>query len=364
MKILFVLEYYHPNIGGVERLFKALTEYLADQGHEVLVLTNRYKRDLPKQEVINGVVVRRLRFWNRFFFTFFSLPWVIRYGRNYDLIHTTSFNAALPAYLGAKWLRKKVSITFHEVWDTLWFQLPFIGWLNSRLYYMYEKMILRLAFDRIVAVSKYSEQCLCDSGVEKNRISLIYNGLEYSKIDESKADDNELFTFAFFGRLGPSKGIDLLMQASMEFLNKVPDSQMKLIIGKQPTSIFSYVQHSINSHGLNDRIELLHQLSDRELQFELKSSSCVVIPSISEGFCFAAAESVALGVPIISSQRGALKEVVSGRFIAMNNYTTEALVEALKQAYKGDWTTEEIKRFQLSDSLDKYVKLYEDLLKG
>ena len=28
MKVLFVLEYYYPNIGGVEKLFKTLAESL------------------------------------------------------------------------------------------------------------------------------------------------------------------------------------------------------------------------------------------------------------------------------------------------------------------------------------------------
>ena len=39
MKILFVLENFYPNIGGVETLFKSLTEQLVREGHEVMVIT-------------------------------------------------------------------------------------------------------------------------------------------------------------------------------------------------------------------------------------------------------------------------------------------------------------------------------------
>jgi len=50
MKILFILEYYIPHIGGVESLFKALIERLDHTGHHVTVLTNRYDPSLQAEE--------------------------------------------------------------------------------------------------------------------------------------------------------------------------------------------------------------------------------------------------------------------------------------------------------------------------
>jgi len=43
MRICFILEYYHPHIGGVEYLFKNLIEGLSKRGFEVSVLTRRLK---------------------------------------------------------------------------------------------------------------------------------------------------------------------------------------------------------------------------------------------------------------------------------------------------------------------------------
>ena len=66
MKLLFVLEYYYPNIGGVEKLFKSLAEELVVHGHEVTVVTTRFDKKLAARETINGVNIVRLNLRNRF----------------------------------------------------------------------------------------------------------------------------------------------------------------------------------------------------------------------------------------------------------------------------------------------------------
>ena len=62
MKILFVLENHYPNIGGVETLFKSLTESLVKEGYTVTILTNQYDKSLKRKEVLNGVSIIRVPF--------------------------------------------------------------------------------------------------------------------------------------------------------------------------------------------------------------------------------------------------------------------------------------------------------------
>ena len=74
----------------------------------------------------------------------------------------------------------------------------------------------------------------------------------------------------------------------------------------------------IEEYDLHSCVRIFHHLSKPELIEKITQSDAVVIPSYSEGFCYAAVESVALGMPIISSGRGALPEVVSGKFITLD----------------------------------------------
>jgi len=361
MKILFVLEHYHPYIGGAERLFTQLTRTLAGKGYTVTVITTLHDPSLPALEEEHGVRIIRLRCWNRYLFTFLSLPKVFRQARHCDFIHTTTYNAALPAWIAGKLLNKKVVVTFHEVWAKLWFKLPFIKWWERMLFYYYEQFILQCRFDRYVAVSGYTNKSLQQVGIPAHKLITIYNGIDYDVFRAYRSKSPKIFTYTYLGRLGISKGLDLLLPAARQFSLKYPKSKLQLILPKYPRALYKRISNWIRELELEDHIMLFHNLPRAQLYETMCQSSCIVIPSYSEGFCFAAAETMALEIPIISSQRGALGEVVSGRYIAMEAMTSTALTEALIKAKNGRWREKPFKRFPHDRSVEQYLEMYESL---
>ena len=363
MKVLFVLEHYYPYIGGAEMLFQLLAESLAAKSYEVTVLTTRFKNTLVKEEIYNGVNIVRLNLPNRFLFTFLSLPKIIHYAKEADLIHTTTYNAAFPAWFAAKLTSRKIIVTFHEVWSKLWFRLPFASKLEKYLFYSFEQLLLKLPFDHYIAVSKFTQEALIKEGIRKERISQIYNGLYYDQFRGYKHQPPKQFTYTYFGRLGISKGLDFLLPAAKRFSETYPNSRLILILPKRPAKMYQQVLRIIETSDLTSYIQLRHELSREELFEQICHSSCVVIPSHSEGFCFVAAETVALRVPIISSGQGALKEVVSGKFLEMDKLNEQSLFDCLCLAFQGDWQTKPPLQYTMSTALSQYIKLYEQKLK-
>lgn len=360
MKILFVLEHYYPYIGGAETLFRHLAEALVKQGYAVTVVTSRFKPELKAVETINGVELIRVNCRNRFLFSFLSLPMVIRAGRSADIIHTTTYNAALPAWIGAKILGKKVIVTFHEVWGKLWFNLPYISKIAATAFYAFERLLLALPFDHYIAVSKFTQSELIKHRIPASRIAHIYNGLDYADFEGYIHQPPPQFTYTYFGRLGISKGLDLLLPAAARMAKQYPDSRLRLIIPKQPLGMYRKINDQITQLELKDHVELLHELSWPELLETVCQSSCVVIPSYSEGFCFVAVETNALGVPIISSGLGALSETVTGHYIEMETQTTIAFFQALERARKEDFDRRPTVRFSLEQAVGAYVRLYNE----
>ena len=358
MKILFVLEHFYPYIGGAEKLFYELTTNLAKKGFEVTVVTTRFDKNLPLVEFHRGIKIERVKCHNRFGFTFLSLPKIIKSAKSCSLIHTTTYNAALPAIIAGKLLRKPVFVTFHEVWGRLWKQLPFISRTEKYVFYFFEKILLSMPFHTFIAVSEFTKAKLIEYGVPKHKVVRIYNGIDYNHFDDKHTKPADIFTYTYFGRLGVSKGLDLLIPAAAAFKKSHPNSKFKLIIPKQPKKIYSKIMKLISSHDLASYVEIYHDLTQEQLDKELLSSSCIVIPSYSEGFCFAAAEAVAYKLPIISSQKGALKEVVSGKFINLEELNANALHSALIEAFHNRWTVQPIRYFHLNDSVVRYQKLY------
>ena len=362
MRILFVLENYFPNVGGVETLFKNHLENLAAQGYQVTLVTTKLFKDSPKFEYQNNLTIYRYNFLNRYFFTFFAFFAVYKHSKKVDLIHTTSYNAGLPALLGGLLRNKKVIITFHEVWGKLWFKLPFTSKLSSTLFYLFEKMLLKLPFHKFVGVSQSTVNALIENGVAKNKVELVYNGVDYTKFENYKklksSEANEKFTISFFGRLGISKGLDVIIEAATTLKKMLPNINFKLIVPKNPAAFYNKIMQLLKEKDLENYFEFHHQLTRKQLVEQIVNSNCVVIPSYSEGFCFAAAECAALNIPIISSNKTALKEVVSGQFIKMEELNADALLNAIKNAYEGNWQKSELKKFELKDCIESYIQLY------
>ncbi len=359
MHILFVLEHYFPYIGGAEKLFKNLAESLVKKGFKVTIATSKHQPTLPIHETINGVEIVRLPFSNRFSFTFFSFIYLIKYIRKCDIVHTTSYNAALPAFFAGKLCRKPIYITFHEVWDRLWLSLPFYSNLQKLSFYFFEKLILVLPFTKYIAVSEFTKISLVHAGIHASKIVRIYNGLDYDNLlnTHQQSQSNRL-AFTYYGRLGASKGLDLLLDAMRLLKQANFHFKCQLIIPKYPNAIYHQVLKLIEYYQLDDNITIFHELSEMELYQQIQSSSFVVIPSRSEGFCFVAAECSALKIPVVSSGKGALPETVSGHYIQLDELDAIHLKEAIEKAFKQEWQEKEIRRFILDDMIQNYVKVY------
>jgi glycosyltransferase involved in cell wall biosynthesis len=363
VKVLFILEHFDPYTGGAEKLFKQVTQLLIEDGHEVQVITTLFKADLPKREVMNGVRIRRVKCYNRFLFTIFSLPVLFRTARWADVIHTTTYNAAFPAWVVAKLWRKPSVITYHEHWGDLWFQLPFLAIWQSYLFFLFEWMISRLSFDNYIAVSEATKHRLIVAGIPSHKIHRIYNGIDYSRFQKVSAAKTTYFSLIYYGRLGVSKGLDILIPAWGIFTRQQPAEKLvlRLVIPRYPARLLATVAALIEAHCSAESVLVLHELPTAELFATVKSSHAVVIPSYSEGFCFVAAEAVALDMPIVSSGRGALPEVVSGRHLHLKELTVSDLVIALQQAYRQEWSFKEKRSFSLAQSGQQYLRLYANL---
>jgi glycosyltransferase involved in cell wall biosynthesis len=359
MHILFVLEHYFPYIGGAEKLFKTLAESLVKKGFKVTVTTTKHQATLPTHEKINGVEIIRLPFSNRFSFTFFSFIYLIKYIRKCDIVHTTSYNAALPAFFAGKLCRKPIYITFHEVWDRLWFSLPFYTQLQKISFYCFEKWILLLPFNKYISVSEFTKESLIQAGIPATKIIRIYNGVDYEKLEKYHLPTpSTIREFSYYGRLGASKGLDILLDAIRLLKQANIHFKCQLIIPKYPSAVYHKVLKLIKDFQLNEQITIFHELSEAELYQRIQSSSFVVIPSRSEGFCFVATECSALQIPVVSSGKGALLETVSGRYIQLDELDAIHLKDGIERAFKQEWQEKEVHRFTIEDMIRNYGEIY------
>jgi D-inositol-3-phosphate glycosyltransferase len=372
MNVLFVCENYLPHIGGAEIVFKNLAENLVKQGHTVDLVTHQLPKT-RKFEVIAGVRVHRVAcFDSRYLFTFFSIPKVFQLARTADVIHTTTFNGAPPAWLVSRLRRKNCVLTVHEVWVDKWKKITDKNWLSVFVHNLLEKMIYLLPFDHYACVSRYTQNDLARVGVNNRKVSVIYNGVDYDHF--SKEYDGEgvrvrlsmekNFVLLTYGRPGPSKGISVVIRAMPWVLKKIPHAKLLLILSKDTAYQEKYgvLKKLMRTLKLEEHVSFLDPVSWEKLPAHVKAADCVVVPSLAEGFGFAAVETAALGVPVVVTNAGSLPEVVSGTHVVVDAGSATAIADGVVSVFEGKAQHIPLKKFMIEDNVEKYVRLYTLLL--
>jgi D-inositol-3-phosphate glycosyltransferase len=371
MKILFVIENYIPHIGGVEMVFKNLAEGLARKGHDITIITHRPK-NTEKYEELNGVKIHRINcLQSRYLFSFLAIPRVLMEARKADIIHTTTFNGAFPAWIASKLTGKKCVITVHEVWIGKWKEYTTMSSIEAGLHNFLERLIHILQFDRYAAVSNSTKQQLLDIGKSPEKTITVYNAVDYGYFDPKKHSGKAVreeydlegkFVCLTYGRPGPSKGIEYALKAVP--LVNIPKFKHIFILSKDRQYILKLrkLKSLIKELHIENKIILIEPVPHKMLPKYIRAADCVVVPSLSEGFGYTAAEACALGIPVVATRTTSLPEVVSGKYLLVNPKSSEEIATAVERVYHKKYNKTPLRRFTLEKNISGYLKIYRELV--
>ncbi len=352
LKILFVTEFYPPHIGGVETFFFELRKALIKRGHHVDVVTTSQKGVAEFEDDGHGEIYRVSvpRGFERYAFSFLGIPQTVKHAQYADIIHTTTYNAALPARIAAKIWRKSSLISVHEVLGEDWIKVTNGSAFKAAIFRFIESAILKLNFDRYVAVSKFTQNNLPKK--LKKKSAVVHHGID-SIFKPGEKSSRKRFEFLYYGRAAYNKGLWFMLKALPRF--DVDSVDFNLMVSGSQDEI-TKIREFIKDSNLKN-VRLTKPVKREELPDVIRASSAVIIPSLAEGFGFTTAESCACGVPVVVSDAGALPEVVSGDHIIFKSGDEEELLKALAAALKGKWKHSAKKEF----SWDKAAKEFEDI---
>jgi glycosyltransferase involved in cell wall biosynthesis len=202
---------------------------------------------------------------------------------------------------------------------------------NQLVWSLYWKTIKR--FDTVISVSKYSRKRL----KEKKGIDsiVIYNKIDHSRfkkgLDEnrirSRYNINNDPLILFIGRIIPSKGIHLLIDAFKKIKLKIPHVKL-LIVGKHYDREYSEKLMRLS----DESIFFAEQISDGDLPFYYAACDVYATCSLQEGFNLTIVEAQACGKPVVAFDIGPHEEVLDNGYL-VSEYDlkdfSERLVELL-----------------------------------
>jgi len=242
------------------------------------------------------------------------LPWLLRHGRHYDIIHDNQ--SLCYGLLGLQRHGFPVVATIHHpiqrdreialAHAPDWQHRLLIRRWHSFLG-MQTRVVRRLA--HILTVSEASRRDIADAfGIPAARIDVIHNGIDcghFRPLPERMRESDLLLTVASADQ--PLKGLGYLLDALHDLREHRPGLRL-LVIGRPKEDGVTLRQ--IQRLGLAEHVEFRHGISREELVDCYARATLAVVPSLYEGFGLPAGEAMACGVPVVSSSGGALAEVV------------------------------------------------------
>ncbi|MCK5020785.1 MAG: glycosyltransferase family 4 protein [Candidatus Peribacteraceae bacterium] len=300
LKILQVCPRYYPDIGGVETHVKEISERLVRVGFEVEVVCTDPSGKHQKEEIINGVKVKRFRSLapndNYFFATqiYFYLKKV-----RCDIIHAHNYHTLLPLF--AAFARKGRIFMFTP--HTFGFPTTFPGNLLHKAYKAFGKMIFNSA-DKIITVSKEEEKWINNVfQVPENRLHYIPLPIVIGNSNVGASKEN-IVKIAFVGRLSEEKNVELLISAFA--LVKQAHSESELfIVGNGPLrNQLENISTQIND--VNFMGALVH---DEVLRF-LDEIDLFILPSHFEVLGISVLEAMSKRIPVILTPVGELQHTL------------------------------------------------------
>lgn len=338
MKALLILTYYAPHRTGLTIHVQLVAESLARRGHEVTVLTSRYRPDLPRDETVNGVRVVRLRPLMRLSRTqvmpaFPQAVWRLLGEHDVVNIHTPLPEAGLVAAL-ARWRRRPLVVTHHG--DAV---LP--AGLPNRCIEFAVHAVYRAAARYATAVIGYSHDYAEHSRYLQpflSKVRVIYPPITALPPDPAGAaamrrqyglEGQTVLGYA--GRFVEEKRPDLLIQTIPYLVERFPE--LRIVFAGEYLIRYEdfYERCAPLIAQYRDRLVFLGLLQNpQEMADYFSLCDVLVLPSGTECFGMVQAEAMLCGTPVVVSDTPGAREVV--RVTGMGEIFTRCDVPALAEA--------------------------------
>lgn len=269
-----------------------------------------------------------------------ALKYLREHGHQYDLIHdnqSLSYGMLSLQSMGLP----LVTTVHHPVTSDLrialqaartpWERLLIRRWHS---FLRMQKRVIR-QLHHVVTVSEYSRQDIArDFGLQPSSIALVHNGVDtdtFRPLPEVARNPCRLMATASAD--APLKGLRYLLLAYARLLRRYPDLELLLISKPRPGG---RTEQLIKRLGLVDRVRFVSGISTAEMVRYYAEAAVAVVPSIYEGFGLPAAEAMACGVPVVSTDGGALPEVVGDAGLLVPAKNAELLADAVASLLEDD----------------------------
>lgn len=355
---------YAKNGAGISRYTHKLAQYM-DRSVDILIHKNvesSFRQDNIKvlDREINGSKDRILEEQLK----------CIKIFKKYELVHFPDY--ATPILYRGKKVATIHDMAMHTMEDKYTKSQVFI-----KKFFM--KNTINKA-DKLICISNFTAKELKKyyPYVDDKKIEVVYNGFEYTYVDISKSDQNDILDkfnidgkyLLYVGTISPHKNLERLIEA-FSILRKKGYNHKLVIAGKKGW-MYNEILNKSKELGIESYVIFTDYVTDEELEILYRCADVFTFPSLYEGFGFPPIEAMARKIPVVSSSEGALDEVVGDAALICNAYDINDIASKIEDVItnenlKNDLIEKGIKRssyFSWEKTARQTYEIYQKVLRG
>jgi len=291
----------NPEAGGAEIHLHEIFKRIARNGHQVTLITSKYK-GCKKEETIEGI--RVVRIGTKFtFFLFVFLYYITKLrGRDFDFVIDDISKIPIFSPLYVK--KPLIAIIHHLHGKTLFKELPFFVAVFASLC----ERLVPLVYKKIpiITVSESTKRELILKGLPKNNIKIVYNGINHNLFKPGTKSENPLIIYV--GRVKRYKQLEDLIKAFK--IIKENGKNTELIIagkGDHHEELEELVKKlNIDSNS----VRIYRNITEQEKIDILQRGWIYVTTSMKEGWGLSIIEANACGTPAIAYKIPGLQDSI------------------------------------------------------
>lgn len=169
-----------------------------------------------------------------------------------------------------------------------------------------------------------------DNGMQEKELNTHGNAARF--FAQNGVDPGKRVLF-FISRISPKKGLLMLVEAIHKLQDDFADWQL-IIAGMDEFNHAVEVQLSINERNLQDKIKIIGPLFDQAKTDAFAAAELFVLPSYSEGSPMVVLESLAAGVPVVTTKASTWDNLITYNCGWWTEIDIKAIADALQSALK------------------------------
>ena len=229
-------------------------------------------------------------------------------------------------------------MTFH---DLLFLIHPEQSRIRSTLYRPYYLSMRRPMARRarlVLTVSRHAKSDLVNVlRVAPAKVRVVYNGVgEGFEAGGSPGDDTEVLRhygldksyFLYVGNFKPHKNLQVLLEAYSGMGSRFRE-RILLALAGSPDPHQAALREQVDRMHLGAHVRFTGTVNEAHLAALYRSATCLVHPSLYEGFGLTPLEAMACGTPVVASRATSLPEVVGDAGLLVDPTSADELRDAM-----------------------------------